>query len=62
MSCCYCLDGDGSFISDKAVKFTRILSPTAAESSQFGKVQVELSNIGADDIDNVTLQLGRRTS
>lgn len=57
MSCCYCLDGDGSFISEKAVKFTRILSPTASEASQYGKVQVELFNIGSDAIDNVTLQL-----
>lgn len=39
------------------MKFTRILSPTASEASQYGKVQVELFNIGSDAIDNVTLQL-----
>lgn len=57
MSCVYCFDGNGSFIADKAVKFNRILSPGVVEKSKFGKVQVELTNIGASDIDNVELQL-----
>lgn len=57
MSCCYCLDGDGSFISQKAVKLNRIMSPSASNGGKYEKVQVEVMNIGSDDLNNVTLQL-----
>lgn len=57
LSCCYCLDGDGSFSSDHALKFTRILSPATSDASKFGKVQVELMNIGGETVDNAELQL-----
>lgn len=54
---CFCFKGDGSFISDKALKFNRLLSPGSTDASPFGKVQVELRNIGGDYLDNTTLQL-----
>lgn len=56
-SCCYCFYGNGELIAEKALKFDRILSPSSSDAGKYGKVQVELTNIGSSDIDDITLQL-----
>lgn len=53
----FCFKGDGSLSADKAIKLERILSPKSSDEGKYSKVQVEYSNIGAKDIDNVRLEL-----
>lgn len=54
---CYCLKGTGESIAQKALKFNRILSPTSVSGEKYEKVQVELMNIGSEDINNARLEL-----
>lgn len=54
---CYCLKGDGNFAAQKSLNITRILSPNELSSEKHQKVQIELENIGEQDITGITLQL-----
>ena len=53
----YCLYGDGSLNAQKALKVERFLSPTASSDKKYDKVQVEVRNIGGDEISDAMLEL-----
>lgn len=57
LSCCYCFYGSGELIARKAVKLNRFLSPTVSSAGKYSKVQVEVQNVGQQDLNDVTLQL-----
>lgn len=57
LSCCYCFYGSGELIAQKAMKINRFLSPTVSDAGKYSKVQVEVQNIGQQDIKDITLQL-----
>lgn len=54
---CYCLKGSGEFSAHKALKMVRILTPDNYSGEKYEKVQVELMNVGSDDIENARLEL-----
>lgn len=54
---CFCFEGDGSFIAQKALKFSRVLSPQPSAKGKFETVQVEFSNIGANPVNDATFEL-----
>ncbi len=57
-SACYCLLGDANrFVADKALKFNRIISPSASSDEKYAKVQVELLNIGKNPVSDAALEL-----
>ena len=53
----YCLLGNGDVLGKKALKINRILSPSSTSEDKYEKVQVEVLNIGSDNIDDATLEL-----
>lgn len=53
----FCLMGDGSFIAQKAIELTRILSPLSEANQKNEKVQIEVTNIGEQPINDITLEL-----
>ena len=57
LSCCYCFYGSGELIAQKAMGINRFLSPTESDAGKYSKVQVEVQNIGQQDLKDVTLQL-----
>ncbi|MFR0835829.1 MAG: CARDB domain-containing protein [Barnesiella sp.] len=52
----YCLLGNGDVLGKK-FKINRILSPSSTSEDKYEKVQVEVLNIGSDNIDDATLEL-----
>jgi len=57
MACAFCLYGDGSYNASKAVQLERFMTPSATGKGKYEKVQVELTNIGANTINDVRLEL-----
>ena len=57
LSCCYCFYGSGELIAQKAMDINRFLSPTVSDAGKYSKVQVEVQNIGQQNLNDITLQL-----
>ncbi len=57
LSCCYCFYGSGELIAQKALKLNRFMSPTVSNASKYSKVQVEVQNVGQQDLSDAELQL-----
>ena len=57
LSCCYCFYGSGELIAQKALMLNRFLSPSVSNAGKYSKVQVEVQNVGQQDLSDVELQL-----
>lgn len=53
----YCFEGDGTLAASKGLKIERMLSPTSVNDGKYARVQVELTNIGKEAVNDATLEL-----
>lgn len=53
----FCLYGNGAYNAKKALQLERFLSPLSSANGKYERVQVELSNIGENFIDDARLEL-----
>lgn len=53
----FCLKGNGDFAAKKALKISRLLTPTTSSDGKYERVEVELENMGSETISDATLQL-----
>ena len=57
LSCAFCLYGNGTRNAQKAMQIERFMTPSTTASGKYEKVQVEISNIGVNTIDDAKLEL-----
>lgn len=53
----FCFKGNGDFNTTKGLKVNRFLAPTSSSFGKYEKVQIEISNVGPNTVDDATFEL-----